>query len=80
VMGKHNYDYKSRDFGSTYALLLEEEKGAHDKLWAFVKAFEPALVTDKKGKPVLDTEGEPVTEPHFINTHNLVVSVTPYFY
>ena len=50
---------------------------AHQKIWAFVQSFSRKTKTEKRGNPLMNADGTPVTEPRFINTHKLVVSEEP---
>jgi len=62
---KEHYNYESRDYGRSVTRLTEEEREAHNKLWAYVKSFSPATA--------VGLEGNSVIEPRLINTHDLVL-------
>jgi len=71
---KDHFGFEPRDFCWTVPSLMEEEIDAHQKLWAFVQSFSQKMKTNKWGNPLMNADGTLVTEPRFINTHELVVS------
>jgi hypothetical protein len=74
---RDHFRYESKDFCRSVSSLTEEEKEVHRKLRASVQSFPRGIKTDKRGNLVMDAEGKSVTEPRFINTHELVVSKDP---
>jgi hypothetical protein len=69
-----HFAYEPRDFGRTVANLSDEEKGLRQQLWAFVQSLPRRVKTNKQGNPLMSADGTPVTEPHLINTHELLTS------
>jgi len=63
-----------KDLSRTAPSLKEEEADAYHKIWAFVQSFSRKTTTDKRGNPLMNADGTPVTDPRFINTPELVVS------
>jgi len=74
---KDHFGFDPKDFYRTVPSFTEEEIDAHQKIWAFVQFFSQKIKTDKRGNPLMNADGTPVTEPRFINSHDLVVSEDP---
>jgi len=72
-----HFIYESKDFFRTITSLMKEETDACQKLSAFVQSFSRKVKTDKRGNPLMNADGTPVTNPRFINTHELLVSKYP---
>jgi len=66
-----------KNFSRTAPSLKEEEEDAYQKIWAFVQSFSRKTKTYKRGNLLMNADGTPVTEPRFINTHELVVFQDP---
>ena len=69
-----HFGYKPKDICRTVPSLTEEETYVHQRLSAFVQSFLRKIKTGKRGDPLMNADGTPVTEPCFINTHELVMS------
>jgi len=74
---KDHFSFDPKDFSRTAPSLRKEEADVYQKMWAFVQSFSRKIKTDKWGNPLMNADGTPVTEPHFINTLELVVSEDP---
>jgi len=74
---KDHFGFDPKDFYRTVPSLTKEEIDAHQKIWGFVQSFSRMIITDKQGNPLMNVDGTPMTEPRFINTHELVVSEDP---
>jgi hypothetical protein len=64
-----HYKFRSNDYCRTLDRLSGEERAAHDKLWAYVRAFMPSKSVGEDGKEV--------SVARFIDTHGLMVSEDP---
>ena len=72
-----HFGYEPKYFCRTIPSLTEEEIDVHQKLWVFVQPFSRKIKTDKRGNLLMNADGTLVTDPRFINTHELVVSQDP---
>jgi hypothetical protein len=75
-----HFAYEPRDFGRTIANLTDEEKGLRQQLWAFIESLPQRVKIDRRGNPLMSADGTPVTEPHLINTYELLTSDDSYAY
>jgi len=66
--GDH-YNFKPSDYSRTFARLSDDEKVAHDNLWAYVKSFAPAKS--------LGVDGKEVTATRYVDTHGLMLATDP---
>jgi len=69
-----HFGYEPRDFSRTFSSLTKEETDVRQRLWAFVQSLPRRVKTDKRGNPLMNVDGTPVTEPRLINTHELLTS------